>query len=99
MAKSEQEIIQTIDEYVKKCGGVYPQWYIGITNDPERRMFEEHNVSRQGHWVYEPAASSTVARRIEKLFIDVRKMTGGLGGGDTDANVVYSYKKSAGTKP
>lgn len=44
MAKSKEEIIKDIDNHLQKSGKqYYSDFYVGITNDIERRLFEEHN--------------------------------------------------------
>ena len=97
MAKSKEEIIRDIADYFK--GIPYKDCYIGITSDAERRLFVEHNVSREkGYWIYRTASSHKVAREIEQHFIE-RGMDGGTGGGDEDSRIVYAYKKTSHTNP
>jgi hypothetical protein len=99
LAKSEQEIISDIQNYIKKEGSSYKQWYVGITNDVDRRLFGEHNVNKEvGWWIFSGAASDTIARRIEQYFLNLG-CDGGPGGGDKTANIVYAYKKTSTTKP
>ena len=93
MAKSKQEIIGDIKKYVVNNGGRYPDWYVGITSDPRRRLFNDHNVDEQSdEWIYRQASSADVAREIEDHFIDGHGMQGGTGGGDESSKSVYSYK-------
>lgn len=45
-----QEIIREISNHLTKSSKqYYSDYYIGITNDIERRLFDEHNVPRNGH--------------------------------------------------
>lgn len=98
MAKTESEIKKYIKDYIDKIGGLYRTWYVGITNDPQRRLFDEHGVDREKWWVYATATSNAVARRVESYFINLG--TGGApGGGEEDARVVYAYKKTSSTNP
>ena len=46
--KSKGEIINDIDSHLKESTKEYwSDFYIGITNNIERRLFEEHNVSKK----------------------------------------------------
>lgn len=42
--QDKETIIKEIKQFVKDKGGNYPDYYIGITNDPERRL-NENNIS------------------------------------------------------
>lgn len=55
----------------------FPSWTIGITADPDRRKSEHGNPTRWHQW---KADSETIARDIEKHFID-KGMKGDTGGG------------------
>ncbi len=92
MAKSYDEIVTDISNHIKKRGGSYAEYYCGITNDAERRLFDEHNVDKEhGVWIYRTANSDDVARKVEQYFL-AKGCEGGSGGGDEDSNVVYCYK-------
>ena len=100
MGYSEEEIKNQIKAYIDSAGGDYSKWYVGITNNPQRRLFDEHNVMmNNSRWVRRTASSHEVARRIEAYFIDELGLDGGTGGGDEDSTVVYAYKKTPTTKP
>ena len=44
MPLNYDEIIQAMDEHLNKSGkNYYNEFYIGITNSPERRLFERLN--------------------------------------------------------
>lgn len=96
MAKSEEEIKSDIKNFISKNGGSYSDWYVGITEDPKRRL-EQHGA--KDAWIYRQAASDEVARRIEKYFVEVLGTDGAPGGGDEDAVYVYAYKKKSHTNP
>lgn len=86
--------------YIKKNGGSYSQWYVGIAADPRKRLFIEHNVREQSDaWVHGDAGSCEAAREIERYFIEVLKTSGGGGGGDASTRLVYAYRKEAHTRP
>nr|WP_315407774.1 hypothetical protein [uncultured Prevotella sp.] len=89
---SYNDIIKAFNEHLKKSGKqFYNDFYIGITDDIERRLFTEHKVPKEGHWfIYAHADNSLIARNVEKYFLDLG-MRGGQGGGDTDTEWVYCY--------
>ena len=99
MAMSYDKIVAEFDEYIEKRGGKYSDYYVGITDDAERRLFDEHKVDRDhGSWVYAPAISDDVARKVEKHYLDLG-CEGGSGGGDEDSRIVYCYKMTSTTEP
>lgn len=96
---TEAQIKSDIHDFIRKGGGAYKEWYVGVTSDPEKRLFEEHNVDKaKDLWIYRTADSASIARSVEQYFIDLG-CDGGPGGGDYTAKVVYAYKKSWRTKP
>ena len=92
MAKSKEEIIRDIDNHLQKSGKqYYSDFYVGITNDVERRLFEEHNVNRETMWwIYRTANSKAVAQEKEAYYI-AKGMHGHGGGGADDSKIVYCY--------
>jgi hypothetical protein len=85
-------IIADIKAHIKKCGGSYFDWYVGITGDRNQRLFVDHNVDRKGNWISRGASSIKVSRAVEKYFIDNYATQGGTGGGDDDSVIVYAYE-------
>ena len=87
-------------EFVQNNLGANNSWYAGITNDPKRRLFEEHNVSKDNDvWMYKNVSSNEVAREIEYYLVNQANLDGGTGGGDESSTTVYIYKKTVNTKP
>lgn len=77
----QSEIIEAVEKkimaaQVKK----YTLWTIGISNDPEQRKAEHNNPRFWEHW---KADSETIARNVEKHFID-KGMKGRKGGEGTE---------------
>ena len=95
MAESKETIIREIKERISKEGSGYPAWYVGIATDPEKRLFEDHNVDKNGWWIYKEAENSDIAREIERYFIEIFGTDGGTGGGDETTKFVYAYKKTS----
>src|SRR5574344_179961 len=95
--KEKKIIIEKVDAHINKSLP-YSSWYCGIAADPEKRLFEEHNVPKKNHyWIYRKCENDTIAREIEKHFLD-KGCDGGDGGGDNHTIYVYAYKKSSVTK-
>lgn len=70
----------------------YKDYYIGITNDIDRRLFGEHNVSRKyDWWIYCDAINKEHAQAVEEHFLE-KGMKGDIGGGTSDSSWVYCYK-------
>lgn len=92
---SSQEIIQEIESHLTKSPKqYYNDFYIGITNDIDRRLFGEHNVPKQGYWrIHRSAKNDVYARNAEKYFLD-KGMQGGIGGGGSDCTWGYCYEIS-----
>lgn len=92
MSKDFQTIVSEIDNHLTNSGRrYYSDFYVGITNDVERRMFQEHHVSKDNSWwIYRTAINSDVARKVEQHYLD-KGMRGGNGGGDDSSTVVYCY--------
>jgi hypothetical protein len=92
MAQSYNEIVNQFDDHLKKSGKrYYSEFYIGISENAVRRLFEEHHVDmKNSWWIYTTAESSEVAREIEKHYLDLG-MRGGTGGGDENSKMVYCY--------
>ena len=87
------EIVNEINDHlVKRKVSHYSDCYVGITNDAERRLFDEHNVDRKkGIWIYRKGNSDKIARDVEQHFL-AKGCKGGSGGGDKDSEFVYCYK-------
>ena len=98
MAKTAQEIVNDIDAHLQKSSAKYfSDFYIGITNDIDRRLFDEHNVATGGHWyIYRNAIDDEHARAVEKHYLE-KGMKGGDGGGDNNSTYVYCYRISSTT--
>ena len=98
MAKSRKQIIKDIRSYMTKRGGDMDDWYVGIAAKPTERLFDDHSVDKDnGAWIWRRASSDSVARDIEKHFLD-KGAQGGTGGGDEDSTAVYAYKITWGTR-
>lgn len=96
--KTKSEIVAEITAHISKSGSQYSEWYSGIAADAESRLFDDHNVSREGAWwIYRKANSDDEAREAEAELLELG-CKGGGGGGDEDTVFVYAYKITSTTK-
>ncbi len=91
---SNQTIYDDMVKHINKSGDPFSAWHCGITSDPKRRLFKEHNVSKDnGSWKYSKCDNHTGARSVEKALLE-HGCDGGGGGGDASSIFVYVYKKT-----
>lgn len=84
---SESAIKAAIEKRVKSTKSEkYSIWTIGITDDPDRRKSEHGNPK---YWMQWNADSETIARNVEKYFLN--KGMKGAGGGGGTADYVYIF--------
>ncbi len=94
----KERIIAELKTYIGNNGTSYREWYVGITADPEKRLFSDHGVSQQtGNWIYCLATSDSAARDAEDHFTNILGTYGGPGGGDSSSTAVYAYKITVST--
>ncbi len=99
MAKSSEIIAMEILKFIQSEGGHPRTWYVGITNDAQGRLFDEHQVHYQEDaWIYRTATSEIEAQRVEDYFRE-HGMDGGKGNRRPDSRMVYAYRKSIRTEP
>ena len=87
-------LISEIQKYIDNNGGIASGygWYVGVTANPKRRLFREHNVDEtNGPWIYGAVSSDHEARDIENHFLD-RGCKGSPSGGGSNAIFVYTYR-------
>ncbi len=97
---SPEQIIKAIQDYMDRCRAPYWHWYVGITSDPSARLFQEHDVAKEGYgWIYYRALTHRDARAVEAFFVDNFGTDGGVGGGDSQSIYVYAYLKDRYTNP
>lgn len=95
MKKDYQTIVDEILEHLSKSGKMYySDFYVGVTNDVEQRMFKEHNVSKdKAWWIFRTADNADIARKVEAHFLKLG-MRGDNKGGDDASDIVYCYAVS-----
>jgi len=97
---NKNEIIIKISEHIKTRGGVPGDWYVGVSQNPERCLPANHKVDMENDkWIFIPTNSDQEAREIEEYFINSIGTDGKLEGRNNGARKVYAYKKAPHTEP
>lgn len=70
---TKEKIIADIRSYFGfSVFAAYSNYYVGITNDIKRRLFDEHNVSEQkDYWIYRTADCKSIAQEVEEYFLNL----------------------------
>ncbi len=87
-----QAIYDEMFKYIEDNGGVFSQWYCGITDNIERRVFEEHKVRKGDLGLHDKCPTKNDAQLVEKALLE-NGCDGGTGGGNSNSKCVYIYKK------
>jgi hypothetical protein len=72
-------------------------WYVGITDDADRRLIEEHKASHNTS-IYISVDFPATARDVKKFLIEHYGMDGSPAG-EEYPRFVYAFKKTANTDP
>ncbi|MDI9858017.1 GIY-YIG nuclease family protein [Flectobacillus roseus] len=107
-SQTAQSIISQINQWLIKKSLISPdhqRWYIGITDDPERRRKEHLRNSKKEkfdvkHFHFWHAKTKRIARSIESWGHHLGMLDSDLEGNTNDDSVfVYVYKKYPLLKP
>lgn len=98
MKYNSDAIVASILAAIDKISGTYhSDFYIGITNNIERRL-SEHNVDANDCIKIMEATNKDEAEMAETTLIHCG-LKGGTGGGTDDTNFVYCYRIIDNTNP
>lgn len=88
-----QQVIQEIGKYILDSGIPYSNWYVGITDDTEKRLFVDHRVDRNLFfgWIRRKCFDADMARNVEDYFVKLGTR-GDTGGGNESSVYVYAYR-------
>ena len=76
---NNEPIIQEFDQFILRFGGIYRNFYVGITDKPMHRINDEHEIGLAIPYVLKEAGDFEAAKMIERYFIDLG-CDGGSGG-------------------
>ena len=66
-----KDIIRDITEFMIARGGYYYQWCVGITSEPRKRLFADHNLDEERDvWISRDCGSETTAGEVERHFLE-----------------------------
>ena len=100
MLYNAKAMVSRIKSHIKKRGGVYNAWFVGLGKDARSCLFKTHGVQKKGdHWVLIHAESPTVAWEVKSHLIKTVGLTGDGAALDQVSDFVYAYKKNAHTRP
>ncbi len=94
----ERIVINYLVRHINDHGGVFRDWYCGITDDIERRLFDEHRVARHSRYNSRECYRNNNARSAEQALLG-RGCAGGGGGGGARTVHVYVYRMTQNTRP
>lgn len=88
-----QQIIRSITAFFEDRCITWNRVYIGVTNNAEKRLFQDHNVDREeDDYIVCQSRSANEARTIEGYFQELGA-SGFNGGGNDTSSIVYAYRK------
>lgn len=91
MSISIQKAIADIQAYITGNDALFHKWYVGIAENPETRLFNDHSVNKSiDQWIYTPCNNSEEARSVEAYFHKLGTK-GASGGGSPLTRYVYAY--------
>ncbi len=96
----EFQVATAIRNYMLSFGNGTTEWYVGITNNIDRRLFDEHEVDEtNGKYFFRDAETYESADKIERYLLTtypLLKVHHGLGA--EDSTLVYIYMVAKSTK-
>ena len=99
MRYSANRIIPLVSAHILLNGGIFNEWYVGITKDIEGRVYGFHKVRREDiDTIILEATSKEEAKKAETELLKIRGVDGEEGGGDPESVFVYCYKKNPHTR-
>ena len=92
MEETYDQIVAKINEHLGKSGRrYYSEFYIGVSNNAPKRLFEEHHVDRENSWwIYITAANANIAKEVELHYLELG-MRGEENNHDDTSRTVYCY--------
>jgi len=93
------EVIDSIHGFILKNSNTYFDWFIGLSENAEKMLFEEHKLHpAYDMWIYEEVPSGSDAFRIREYFLNMG-CAGGLVQHQEKIRYIYAYRRSSATNP
>lgn len=100
MLYTGKQIVDTIKTHIRKRGGTYPAWVVGVSVDAHKKLFNQHGVRRKkDRWILMHARSASVARRVKAYMIKTLGTLGRTSSEEKEGDFVYAYRKTEHTQP
>jgi hypothetical protein len=91
----KNEIIADIKGQIRKLGGEYSDWCVGIAKDVQESLFETHLLEdRNDGFLYREAFTLGCAQEIRDYFVTQRGATVDHSSSD-GGRLVYAYRKTS----
>ena len=96
-AGDQKHIIEQVETHIRKGGGSYADWFIGLSSDPIIPIIEvsRHGRAQNHTFTYVETKSSTVAKAVADHFINQCGVDGRpKPDSDAGCRALYLYKKT-----
>jgi hypothetical protein len=100
MIVSVQQAKYELLAYIKEFDPAFSNWYVGVSGDPKRSLFECHGV-QDAHdpWLYKQLLTNRAARTVQEYFVRQLGASGTSTAEDSeDHDCIYLYKIAAHTR-
>jgi hypothetical protein len=96
MLMSRDEIIADIEAQIRKGGGLYSEWCVGVAEDP-RELTDAGSVAgeKEALLIYREAFTPGVARAVRDYFVNECGADRDSGDKGNAGKFVYAYKKAS----
>lgn len=99
MAKSKNDIISELENFMGKYGGSFGDWYVGASDDPKNTMYNTHGFKKGDVGLIRSALTEMQAHDVVEFFVDVRGCVGRVGSIKIGELHVYAYRRGNHTNP
>jgi hypothetical protein len=100
MRYSGKQIVSRITAHIKRRGGEYKTWVVGVDKEPRAQLFTRLGVRRaEDFWILLHAESDAVARKVRSYLVHRIGLRGEAPGKDPGADFVYAYMKTNNSRP
>jgi len=99
MAFTGKAIVTRVKDHIRKRGGSFAKWFVGVSAKPRIRLFRLHQVPKTtGQWILMRAESPAKALQVKRFLSTKLKMVAGRKLSEKTADFVYAYRMTAQTK-
>jgi hypothetical protein len=90
-AYSIQQIKFEFISYVKEFGADFREWSVGVTEDAQDALFEQHGIDKDHDiWLWKPAVSAAAALMVRNWMCERQ----GAAAIDGDGRQVFLFKRN-----